>query len=264
MSMAKICPICSGSSGNCTYIDASSTAILVDAGISFKNLSESLKTIGADFEKISAVAVTHTHSDHIKGLSTLIKKTSLPLIASKSTLKTLSQTNCIPEKTKVLVADEGEIILNDIVINFFATSHDAEGSGGYTITLPDGRRCAVCTDLGIVTDTVKNAVTGCEAVLIESNHDIEMLKRGPYPAHLKLRILSDSGHLSNNACAALLPELLKSGTTRFILGHLSQHNNMPALALSAARSTLADIGAVRDSDYILNIARPKLSEVTVF
>lgn len=262
--MAKICPICSGSSGNCTYIDTSVGGILVDAGLSFKALNDSLCHIGVGFENIHAVAVTHTHSDHIKGLSTLLKKTGLPVIASAATLQNLTETNCIPEGTKLLVADSGELALGDIAINFFKTSHDAEGAGGYTVTLPDGRRCAVCTDLGVVTDEVKASLLGCEAVLIESNHDVEMLKRGPYPAHLKLRILSESGHLSNNACAAFLPELLKSGTTRFVLGHLSQHNNMPALALSASRSTLADVGAQEGSDYILNIAKPKLSEVTVF
>ena len=262
--MAKICPICSSSSGNCTYVDTSSGGILVDAGLSFKSLNESLQSIGADFQKISAVAVTHTHSDHIKGLNALLKKTGLPVIASAATLQKLAEMNCIPKGAKLFAADEGELVFGDIAVNFFKTSHDSEGSGGYTVTLPDGRRCAVCTDLGVVTDIVKNALMGCSAVLIESNHDVEMLKRGPYPAHLKLRILSDSGHLSNNACAAFLPELLNGGTTRFILGHLSQHNNMPALALSASRSTLADMGAVQGSDYILNIAKPKLSEVTVF
>ncbi|MGN1320894.1 MAG: MBL fold metallo-hydrolase, partial [Acutalibacteraceae bacterium] len=138
------------------------------------------------------------------------------------------------------------------------------GSGGYVITLPDGRRVAVCTDLGIMTDSVRNSLCGCSAVLIESNHDVEMLKRGPYPANLKLRIMSELGHLSNNACAAELPALLKSGTTRIVLGHLSQQNNTAFLAQSAARATLVSIGAKDGHDYILQIAKPKTVGVTVF
>ena len=138
------------------------------------------------------------------------------------------------------------------------------GSSGYRFTFSDGKSVAVCTDLGIVTDEVKNSLSGCDTVLIESNHDIDMLKRGPYPPQLKLRILSDNGHLSNNACALTLKELLKGGTVRFILGHLSQHNNLPMLALSTAKQSLLDLGAKCGSDYTLSVAKPCFNEVTLF
>lgn len=261
--MAKICPLFSGSTGNSTYITTVGGDILVDAGASAKSLCAAIDAVG-DVSRLVAVAVTHTHTDHIKGLKPFLKKTGLPLVASADVLSALATADAIPTGIKTIVADGADIALGDISLTYFPTSHDSTGSGGYVITMPDGRRAAVCTDLGVVTDTVREALAGCEAVLLESNHDIEMLKRGPYPPQLKLRILSDSGHLSNNACAAELPTLLKSGTTRIILGHLSMHNNMPQLALSAAKGTLADIGACVGSDCILKVAKPTDNEVTVF
>lgn len=262
--MAKLCTLASGSSGNSTYISTTDGDILVDAGISYKALIAAINNAGGDISKIRAVAVTHTHSDHTSGLKTLLKNTKIPLIASRETLETLSQDNIISQDIKTIIADSGNVALGDINIDFFSTSHDVKGSGGYVITLPDGRRAAVCTDLGIVTDTVRQKLCGCEVVLIESNHDIEMLRRGPYPAHLKLRILSDEGHLSNHACAVELPNLLKGGTTRIILGHISRENNTPLLARAAATSTLAGVGAKEDIDYILEVAKPKTVGVTVF
>lgn len=262
--MARLCTLASGSSGNSTYISTAGGAILVDAGISYKSLVAALDSAGGDVSKICAVAITHTHGDHTNGLKTFLKNTKIPLIASARTLQNLAQNNFIPQGTQTIVADEKDITVNGMSIDFFATSHDAPGSGGYVITLPDGRRAAVCTDLGIVTDEIRKKLYGCQAVLIESNHDIEMLRRGPYPAHLKLRILSDEGHLSNNACAAELPALLKNGTTRIILGHISRENNTPLLAQSSARATLASIGAKDGADYILDVAKPKTVGVTVF
>lgn len=261
--MARIFPLFSGSTGNCTYISSRGGAILVDAGGSYKAIVTALENVGASIDDIKAVAVTHEHTDHIKGLKTLLKKTSLPLIGSAKTLETLADADKIPPTATLVVADK-PVEIGGFEIHRFATRHDCEGSSGYTIILPDGQRTAVCTDLGIMTDEVRNALCGCSAVLIESNHDVDMLKRGPYPADLKLRILSDDGHLSNNACAVELPRLLQKGTTRFILGHISQNNNLPTLALSCANATLFESGAHRDEDYIISAAKPNFNEVTVF
>lgn len=262
--MARLCTLSSGSGGNSTYISTSDGDILVDAGISCKALMAAIDDANGDVSKLRAVAITHTHNDHIIGLKTFLKKTKIPLIASAETLEALAEKDFIPEGIKTIATNNGILNFGDIQVDFFKTSHDAKGSGGYAITLPDGRRAAVCTDLGIMTDDIRNKILGCDVVLLESNHDVEMLRRGPYPAALKLRILSDEGHLSNNACAAELPALLKSGTTRIILGHLSRENNTPLLALSAARATLAKIGAKDGVDYILEAARPKTVGVTVF
>ncbi|MBR5473666.1 MAG: MBL fold metallo-hydrolase [Clostridia bacterium] len=262
--MARLCTLASGSSGNATYISTNDGDILVDAGVSCKALIKAISEANGDISRLKAVAVTHTHTDHICGLKTFLKTTKIPLIASNTTLETLAQGDIIPEGVKIIVADQGIITLGDMQLDFFATSHDAKGSGGYVVTLPDGRRAAVCTDLGVMTDDIRKKLYGCEALLIESNHDVEMLRRGPYPAQLKLRILSDEGHLSNNACAVELPDLVKSGTSRIVLGHISRENNTPFLAESAATATLAQIGAKKDEDYILQTAKPKIVGVTVF
>lgn len=260
--MARLCTLASGSGGNSTYVSTTGGDILVDVGLSCKKILEAIDEAGGSIDRLKAVAVTHTHIDHINGLKTFLKKTGLPVIASVGTLDFLTQNDKIPATTKI-ICTESMVDLGDIAVTYFKTSHDAEGSGGYIITLPDGRRAAVCTDLGVMTDTVRQNLLGCDTVLIESNHDVEMLRRGPYRPDLKLRILSDKGHLSNNACAVELPNLLKSGTQRIILGHLSQENNTPILAQSAARSALAAAGAKED-DYILQIAKPKTVGVTVF
>lgn len=261
--MARFCTLASGSGGNSTYISTNDGDILVDAGISCKALMSAIDEVG-DVAKLCAVAITHTHIDHTKGLKTFLKKTKLPLIASTPTLEKLAADDMIPEGIKIISTESGMITAGNIGIDFFETSHDAVGSGGYSIILPDGRRAAVCTDLGVVTETVRQKLCGSNVVLIESNHDVEMLRRGPYAAELKLRILSDKGHLSNVACASELPSLLKSGTNRIILGHISAENNTPDIALSTARASLAAVGAKDGEDYILTTAKPKTVGVTVF
>ncbi len=261
--MSKICPLFSGSTGNSTYISTKEGSILVDAGASFKGLKEALARVDAKIEDLSAIAVTHEHSDHIKGLKTLLKNTKTKLIASTKTIEALAKADLIPSCVEVIAAENREISVGGIIVNRFATNHDCEGSSGFSFLLPDGKKASVCTDLGIVTDEVRLALSGSDLVLLESNHDIEMLKRGPYPPLLKVRIMGDSGHISNNACAAELPHFLRSGTTRFVLGHLSQNNNTPLLARSAAEAALMDIGAENGKDYILKVATPFENEVMV-
>lgn len=263
--MSKICPLFSGSTGNATYIEGATGAVLVDAGASYKALSAAALSIGGELEKIAAVLITHEHIDHIKGLKPLLNAVKgAVLIASAETLEVLEGSGKIPPHTKTMATESGETAeICGIGISRFATSHDAASPGGYSFLMPDGRKISVCTDLGVMTDTVRSAVSGSDAVLIESNYDIDMLKKGPYPAELKMRIMSERGHLSNNACAAELSGLLKSGTTRFILGHLSQNNNTPLLALSSAKNALAAAGAAVGSDCILEVAAPKGNGVTV-
>ena len=261
--MSKICPLFSSSSGNCTYIGTQNGGILVDAGASFKGMCEALEYAGGSIDEIAAVFITHEHDDHIKGLKTLLNKTNATLFASAKTLEKLAEIDKIPQKATVNAIDENFVEIGGIIARRFATSHDCDGSSGFNFILPDNKKVTVCTDSGIVTDTMRNAIKGNDVVLLESNHDIEMLKKGPYPPHLKMRILSDRGHLSNNACAGELNALLKTGTTRFILGHLSQYNNMPMLAKATAEAALIKEGAQNGKDYILTVARPKGNGVTV-
>lgn len=259
--MSRLCPLFSGSSGNSTYISTPAGALLIDAGASYKALTTAITEAGGAVEDICAVAVTHEHIDHVKGLKHFLKNTRVPLIASSQTLEALAHDDRIPKGTSLIYADEGSAEIGDMLISRFETSHDCAGSSGYTVCASGRRVAAVCTDLGIVTDAVRNAISGFPAVVIESNHDIEMLRRGPYPAQLKLRILSDEGHLSNNACAAELPSLLKSGTSRFVLAHISRNNNLPMLALSSARAAFAEVGAEVGNDLMLTAAKPGANEV---
>ncbi len=236
---------------------------MIDAGISCKSLMESIVAVGGSVEELRAIAITHEHIDHVKGLKTFVKKTHLPIVASQKTIEALIRDDRLPEGAEIISMESETIDIGDIGISRFSTSHDCEGSSGYVVTIPDARRVAVCTDLGVVDDSVRNALRGCCATVIESNHDVELLRRGVYPPQLKMRILSDKGHLSNAACAAELAGLLQSGTTRFVLGHLSMQNNTPDLAVSSAKSMLSLVGAQQNRDYILSVAKPGVSEAVV-
>ncbi len=251
--MAKLCPLFSSSEGNSTYISTGSTGFLVDVGVSAKRILTALEARGIDKNGIQGVFITHEHSDHINGLSVLLKKLKVPVFASEKTLDALCKKGALPEGCDArLLEDDTELV--GVHIKRFATSHDCEGSGGYRFDLSGDLSVAVCTDTGIITPEIKQSLIGCRAVLIESNHDLKMLKNGPYPYELKIRVASDTGHLSNNACAAFLPELLNSGTSRFILGHISRNNNRPDLAASCAQAALMDIGAKIGEDYLLSCA----------
>lgn len=262
--LSKICPLFSSSSGNSTYIEGRSGAVLVDAGASLSALSAAISEIGGELGNLKAIFITHEHIDHVKGLKPLLKKTGISVCASKETLATLISLDKIPEGANIIEMEYGKPTeIEGIIASYFPTSHDCQGSGGYSFIMPDNAKISVCTDLGIVTDEVREAISGSKAILLESNHDIEMLKRGPYPHELKMRILSDKGHISNNTCATELKSLLEKGTERFILGHLSLNNNTPLLALSAAEASLMDMGAKNGRDYNLTVASPKGNRVSI-
>ncbi|MBQ6848230.1 MAG: MBL fold metallo-hydrolase [Clostridia bacterium] len=260
--MSRICPLFSGSTGNSTYIGTKYGGFLIDAGASAKGISAALERVGANLDEIKVVAVTHTHDDHIKGIRAVLNKTGACLLATSETAEQLSEKDLIPTKTQIIICDNS-VNIGDTEIKSFPTSHDSLGSCGYTIILPDGKKFSLCTDTGIITDEIASQIAGSDAILLESNHDIEMLKKGPYPPFLKVRIMSDRGHISNTACAEQVQKLFGNGTTRFILGHLSLNNNTPLLAQSTSESVLMDIGAKNNKDYILTVAKPKGNGVTV-
>lgn len=257
--MAKFCPLFSGSKANCTYFSKDGQTVLTDVGASLKATEEALLQIGDSLDRVRAILITHSHSDHVAGLSRIVRKYSMPVLATQTTLQTLWQKNILPPQAGIPIEEGREVA--GLRVTPFATSHDCPGSCGYRFELPDGMAVAICTDLGVVTPEVKAAILGCRLVLLESNHDLQMLKNGPYPAPLKLRIASDQGHLSNGACSAQLGGLLESGTTRFILGHLSEQNNLPTLAGQTARSALCDVRAVEGRDYLLKVAAAQNRDV---
>lgn len=253
--MAKFFPMFSGSKGNSTYIGDGENGLLVDVGVSFKRIKEALASAEIPLEAIKAIAITHEHTDHIKGLKVLLKKLNLPVLASRETIYALEYAGAMTYETQRVYMDEVEnFAAYGFTVTRFATSHDCKGSSGFTVTTENGIKTAVCTDLGIMTEEVKSNLLGCKLVMLESNHDPVMLRLGPYPPELKLRIASDKGHLPNAVCASTVSELYEAGTTRFVLAHLSEENNTPEKAASATRAALIDKGAEENVDYILYVA----------
>ena len=235
----KLSVFASGSSGNCLLLSGSGTHILIDAGISMRRIQQSLARSDLSMREIGGVLITHEHSDHISGLKMLIKHCAPPIYAPRTVANRLR--GCLPEAEGLLhVIPVNEAFnIGSLTVTAFHTPHDTDESVGYRV---EGEGIfALATDMGHVTEEVFSALSGADTVLIESNHDEEMLRYGPYPIYLKRRILSDRGHLSNACCAELSRKLALGGTRRIILGHLSRENNTPALALSAARESTAGL-----------------------
>lgn len=254
--MARLCPLFSGSSGNSYYIGSRSAGLLLDAGKSARQLDRMLKTCGIDPLAIQGILLTHEHTDHVNGVRVFAQKYRLPVFASRGTLEALSGALGEVEAYPL----EEDLSLAGMAVHPFRTSHDCAESLGFRIRMEDQRIFALATDLGYLSQEVKENLLGADMVVLESNHDVEMLRCGQYPYYLKRRILSDLGHLSNAACAAFLPELVKSGGRRFLLAHLSRENNTPALALSAALSALEQAGYTRDIDFSLEAAKVENSD----
>lgn len=252
--MARFSSLSSSSSGNCAYVGSAESGILIDAGVSAKQISQKLDCIGVNPVGIGAIFVTHEHSDHVRGLRVFASKYNIPVYATQGTVNAL-ESSCIANGSfDIRVIGFEGVEINGQYIRPFHTSHDSAESCGYLVTTSDERRIAFATDTGIITPETREAVTGCDMILAESNHDIGMLRNGSYPYMLKRRILSEKGHLSNVDCSNFITELIKSGTTRFVLGHLSKENNIPELAYQTTKSALDCIGAVQFKDYILKVA----------
>jgi len=259
--MAKFFPMFSGSGGNSSYIGDSEGGVVVDIGVSYKRFKTALASADIPLEAVKAVLITHEHTDHVKGLKVFLKNNPVPVIASRETVYALEFAGIMTYETPRIYLDGEDYELDGIRLTRFATSHDCVGSSGYVIELAGGTKVAVCTDLGVMTDCIKDKLCGCDLVMLESNHDPVMLRLGPYPAELKLRIASEKGHLPNAVCAETLAHLYEKGTCRFVLAHISKENNTPEKAASAARAALMDKGAKEGRDYALYIAEPEGSRI---
>ena len=251
--MARIYPICSSSSGNCTFIGTRGHGVLVDAGCSFRALKNSLDLIDTRIEDVEAVFVTHEHTDHIKALEQILKHTKIPIFATAATASALKDYGKIPADAHIFDARDGykSAVFE---VSCFKTSHDAADSAGYKIKFKD-ESFGVCTDTGYVTEQMRNALAGCKTVLIESNYDETMLRKNPnYSADLKRRIMGSYGHLKNEDCAAFCEELVRGGTRHLILGHLSKENNTPGTAVGCVKRFLEQRGLVEERDFTLSAA----------
>lgn len=234
----RFLPIASSSKGNCTFVGSKDTSILVDCGISLKRISETLNHNDIDPSTIDAIFITHEHQDHIKGIGVISRKYKIPIYATTKTIECIKQNDKLGKIDESLfhpIYKEEYAIINDIKVLPFAISHDAIDPVGYNFFISD-KKVSICTDLGIVTDIIVEKLSCSNILLIESNHDIKMLENGDYPYILKKRILGQHGHISNVACGKLLTTLDSSNLSHVFLGHLSDENNRPILALDTVKT----------------------------
>jgi phosphoribosyl 1,2-cyclic phosphodiesterase len=259
----KFCSLASGSSGNCQYIATGSTRILLDAGLSGKYIKTAVESISEDMTNIGGILVTHEHSDHIQGVGVLMRRYGLKVYANLNTWNAM-----LPKIGKVdpmhirVIENDVPFVIGDLEIKSISISHDAVDPVAYKFT--DGKsHLAVATDLGTMTDAILEELLGVDFLMLESNHDVEMLKMGTYPYYLKRRILSELGHLSNDNAGEISALAVKGGRVQSILlGHLSKENNFPELAYETVSGILRERGIGVGTDVCLDLSfRDKVGRV---
>ncbi len=247
--------LASSSAGNAALVCHENTHILIDAGISCRRITQSLAALSLTLDDLDGILITHEHIDHVRALGTLQKKHAVPLYASFGTAAALDY----PAPYLHAFAADETFAIKDLQIRSFRTSHDAKESVGYRIESSDGS-LAVLTDTGFITDDAHDAALGADMLLLESNHDVVMLKNGSYPYYLKQRILGECGHLSNEAAAEFAVECVRAGTSDILLAHLSGENNTPSLAEYAVGRALQARGL---SVRLAAAPRDTISEVHI-
>lgn len=235
----------SGSKGNSVYVELDGVRLLIDAGISASRIVKALRTSGVQPQDIDAVLITHEHIDHVRGLKTLAKQYHLPILATKGTLSGIEGASAFQTEMQTI---SGDFTVNGVTVRSFPISHDAAEPCGFRIT--GSACCTIATDLGVVTDAVQDAMEGADVLVLEANHDADLLRQGGYPWPLKRRILSNRGHLANGDAAWALTRM-KKPPRKVYLAHLSEENNRPVLARDTVTSILASRGLVFDIEPCL-------------
>lgn len=259
----KMAVLASGSSGNSIYLESNNTAILIDAGLSGRELERRMASIGLEPGSLTAILVTHEHNDHIKGAGILSRRYDIPLYATAGTWRAAAKKlGKITPANKCRVKDKWEI--GDFYIESFPIPHDAEEPVGYVVDNGEVR-FGLATDIGYISEGLIGYLTRLDCVLLEANHDIDLLREGSYPGVLKRRIRGEEGHLSNDETAEFLPELLKTKNSAcpvVLLSHLSAENNRPELAYLTVKNSLCSAGYQIGKDLILKCApRDEASEI---
>ncbi len=251
--MSKACQLFSGSKGNSVYVACSTGKFLVDVGVSAKRLENALGEIGVSPSELCGIFVTHEHSDHISGLRVFASRYNLDVYAHPDVITAMRNTKKIDDKVKTREITS-PLELSGVKIIPFENSHDSVACLGYRFDMSDGRSICICTDTGYVTDDARKKMRGCDLAFLESNHEVTMLQNGTYTYQLKQRILSNSGHLSNDSCAEYACELVRGGTTRIVLSHLSRENNMPDIAYQTTLCALRQEGFKENKDFRLSVS----------
>lgn len=239
----KFCVLGSGSKGNCTYIESGDTAILIDAGFSGREIERRLAAVGADPGRLDAILITHEHGDHLRGVGVLSRRYRLPVYANPATFRAAGRD--LDNLTAYREFEAGSsFTCRGLTIHPFSVSHDAADPVGFL--MGDGRRSfGYCTDTGVVSRLMAHRLAGCAALVLESNHDPEMLRTGPYPASLQQRVRSKTGHLANQTAADFLADLLHDRLEHVVLAHISETNNRPHLVKESVARVLAGRGGPR-------------------
>ena len=248
----RFCVLGSGSKGNATYLESGGTSILIDAGMSGKELQKRLSAINVELSAIDAILVTHEHNDHVQGVGILSRRANIPVYANHGTFSAASKI-----VNKLFAYNEfetgGSFYFRNLEIHPFSISHDTEDPVGFRISDGDAA-FGYCTDTGKVSRLMVHRLASCQALVLESNHDIEMLRNGTYPPYLKQRIRSSHGHLDNEAAAVLLQELAHEKLQHVVLAHLSEENNHPEIAFHAAAEALNNKTDCRESTIRISVA----------
>lgn len=250
--------LASGSTGNAIYVETDKHSFLVDAGLSGKQMEGLFSKIGRNIRDLTGILVTHEHSDHIKGLGVLARKYQLPIYANEKTWRAMGGlVGEIPTDQKFVFEMESVQTFGDCDIESFGVSHDAAEPMFY-IFHHEGKKLALITDTGYVSDRMKGTIRNADVFVFESNHDVEMLRMGKYPWNIKRRILSDVGHVSNEDAALAMSEVIGDRTKQIYLAHLSQDNNMKELARMSVSQTLEQRGIVVGEQVRLIDTDPKI------
>lgn len=238
--MITLHTLASGSEGNCLLVSADGTHLLVDAGISARRIKQSLALLGLTPDDLSAILISHEHTDHTAGLATLLKHHPIPLYATGGTAFYLRPRLPQLDSCLHLVSPDSSFSVGPAQVTVFATSHDAGESVDYRVDC-GGDAVGILTDTGFVPEPAAAALTGVDLLVLESNHDVEWLRSGPYPYSLKQRILGQRGHLSNEDAAAFARRMAECGTRCIVLAHLSRENNTPQRALAVMETALSGL-----------------------
>jgi phosphoribosyl 1,2-cyclic phosphodiesterase len=251
--MIKFCSLYSGSSGNSLFISAGDTKLLVEAGLSAKKIISALRSINENPSELNAILVSHEHGDHIKGAGILSRRFNLPVYASRGTWRAMERAiGPVLECNKVVFEPYEPFKIGDFTVTPFLIPHDANEPVGYSF-YAYGKKVTVATDIGHINTDILGCFAGSDLLLLESNHDIEMLKIGPYPWPLKKRIAGENGHLSNDDAGKVIAYMAEKGTRRFLLGHLSKQNNFPELAYQTVCSALYEKRLEAGTDIMLDV-----------
>lgn len=258
--MLKFLSLGSGSSGNCYYLQTASDALLIDAGVGVRNVKKFMHSYGLSLESVKHILITHDHADHIKTVGVLSSEYGIPVYATKEVHAGIQRNYCVQKKVpenNVKVMDKGvRTKIGDFYVTSFAVPHDSSGNVGYRIEA-EGVTFCLMTDVGHVTEEMQQFIGEANYLVLEANYDTEMLKNGPYPQHLKVRIDGPTGHLSNKDCGEAIANYATSELKHVWLCHLSEENNHPVLALKTVEMTLRGYGIIAGKDFLVEDLKRK-------